>query len=91
MKERTYKNLITVFLLILISIVLINQLGLEYQAKETSQISRYYIDNHERTGSDNIVEAILMDYRVYDTFGEVMVLYIAISGVMILGRKKEDD
>jgi len=48
----------------------------------------HYIEwGGEETGSSNLVTAIITDYRLYDTMGEVTVLFTAILGVtMILGR-----
>jgi len=41
-----------------------------------------------KTGSANIVTAVLLDFRGYDTLGEATVLFTAIVGVMALLRKK---
>ena len=40
----------------------------------------------EDTGAPNIVTAILLDFRAYDTLGEATVLFCAITGALtILG------
>lgn len=36
----------------------------------------------EETGADNLVTAVLLGYRGYDTFGEVMVIFAALAAVM---------
>lgn len=36
----------------------------------------------EQTGADNLVTAVLLAYRGYDTFGEVMVMFAALAAVM---------
>ncbi len=36
----------------------------------------------EETGADNLVTAVLLAYRGYDTFGEVMVMFAALAAVM---------
>jgi multicomponent Na+:H+ antiporter subunit B len=36
----------------------------------------------EETGADNLVTAVLLGYRGYDTFGEVMVMFAALAAVM---------
>jgi multicomponent Na+:H+ antiporter subunit B len=53
-----------------------------------SDAAIHYIERGgEETGSANLVTAIIMDYRLYDTIGEVTVLFTAILGVtLILGR-----
>jgi multisubunit Na+/H+ antiporter MnhB subunit len=40
------------------------------------------------TGSANIVTAVLLDFRAYDTLGEATVLFTAIVGAMALLRRK---
>jgi len=46
----------------------------------------------ERTGAANIVSAIILDFRGYDTLGEATVLFTAVVGVLTImrlaGRKK---
>ncbi len=46
----------------------------------------------ERTGAANIVSAIILDFRGYDTLGEATVLFTAVVGVLtvmrLAGRKK---
>ena len=36
----------------------------------------------EETGADNLVTAVLLGYRGYDTFGEVMIMFAALAAVM---------
>ncbi|MFO7991907.1 MAG: hydrogen gas-evolving membrane-bound hydrogenase subunit E [Thermoplasmata archaeon] len=77
-------------LVVLTCLILISSLNLQHEDKEDSPIKEFYEEHHEEAGPDNLVEAILLDYRAYDTFGEVMVLYIAITGVLILGKKRKE-
>ncbi len=57
----------------------------------------YIIQNAQvQTGSNNVVAAILFDYRGLDTLGEASVLFAAASGVFILfstmkGKGAQDD
>lgn len=48
----------------------------------------------EKTGATNIVAAIILDFRGYDTLGEATVLFTAVIGVLAVirkvGRKKVD-
>ncbi len=87
------KDLLTLLLIFMIAALLLHGLQLSYEDKADSEIDEYYKEHQSRTGSDNLVEAILLDFRAYDTFGEVMVLYVAIAGVIILGKtlKRRDD
>ncbi len=86
MKDSVKKRLLTSFLILLSLTIILGSLNLEHSNKERTDISEFYRENIEKTGSRSIIESILLDYRAYDTFGEVMVLYIAIAGVLILGR-----
>ncbi len=80
------KDICTLLLVLVIAFLLVQGLELSYEDKEDSEVDEYYKEHQEKTGADNMVEAILLDFRAYDTFGEVMVLYIAIAGVIILGK-----
>ncbi len=56
--------------------------------------SRWFLaEGHDETGAANIVTAILLDYRAYDTLGEVSVLFCAVLGVAVIlrggGRRSE--
>ncbi|MDD5674351.1 MAG: MnhB domain-containing protein, partial [Chitinivibrionales bacterium] len=51
--------------------------------------SHYYIaEGRARTGSDNIIESIILNFRAYDTVGEIAVLFCAIVGALALLRRK---
>jgi len=41
----------------------------------------------QETGATNIVAAILLDYRGYDTLGEATVLFTAVLGVLAVARR----
>ncbi|MFA4645704.1 Na(+)/H(+) antiporter subunit B [Pyrococcus kukulkanii] len=53
-------------------------------------VSKYYLDHvKEQTGAVNAVTAVVVNYRGFDTLGEVTVLFIASTGVgALLWRKK---
>ncbi len=87
MKENITKRVFTAFIVLFIILVLFQGLSLNYEDKKESPMFDYYLENHEETGAINLVEAILLDYRAYDTFGEVMVLFISIEGIIILGKE----
>lgn len=90
-KSLTVKKILTVLFLVFILITLVRGMSLEHEDKKETPLKQYYIENRQTTGSDNIVSGILLDYRAYDTFGEVMVLYVAITGVIILGIKSKEN
>lgn len=52
-------------------------------------VSRYYLDHAAAdTGAANIVAAVILDYRAYDTLGEVVVLLTAILGTLTVLRNR---
>ncbi|MFH1791034.1 MAG: hydrogen gas-evolving membrane-bound hydrogenase subunit E [Candidatus Omnitrophota bacterium] len=54
--------------------------------------STYLKDGLSGTGATNLVAAVILDFRAYDTLGEATVLFTAVIGVMsivrMIGRKK---
>jgi len=56
-------------------------------------VSTFYpLNAIEGTGAVNVVTAIILDYRAYDTLGEATVLFTAVIGVLAVMRpvgKKE--
>lgn len=52
-----------------------------------SDMDDYMIENaQEETGSNNVVAAVLFDYRGLDTLGEATILFTAVTGVLLLLR-----
>jgi multisubunit Na+/H+ antiporter MnhB subunit len=49
---------------------------------------RYVVNSAADTGAANIVAAIILDYRAYDTLGEATVLFAAVVGVLTVMRRK---
>jgi multicomponent Na+:H+ antiporter subunit B len=55
----------------------------ESEAERAPDISAYILDNfQEQTGAENAVAAIYLNYRVYDTLFEALLLLIAIVGII---------
>ncbi|MBN2069888.1 MAG: DUF4040 domain-containing protein [Candidatus Krumholzibacteriota bacterium] len=59
--------------------------------------SRYLETGIRDTGATNIVTAVLLDFRAYDTIGEATVLFVSIVGAFVIlrrqgrkGRSEED-
>jgi multisubunit Na+/H+ antiporter MnhB subunit len=48
----------------------------------------YLRDGLEQTGSANLVTAVLLDFRAYDTLGEATVLFASVVGAMALLRRR---
>ena len=54
-------------------------------APEGTAARAYVVENGAgETGAVNLVTAIYLGYRVFDTFGETVVLLLAVSGVTFL-------
>ncbi|MFP3879689.1 MAG: hydrogen gas-evolving membrane-bound hydrogenase subunit E [Dehalococcoidia bacterium] len=52
-----------------------------------SAMDDYIIENaQQETGSNNVVAAVLFDYRGLDTLGEATILFTAVTGVLLLLR-----
>ena len=50
-----------------------------------NEVSERYIEQGvEETGAVNVVAGIILSYRIFDTFGESNVLFLAASAVMML-------
>ncbi len=63
--------------------------------KNKMTVGEYYLNNGvAQTGAANIVTSVVLDYRGFDTLGEVSVLFAAAAGVAILffmvGDKKKE-
>ncbi len=50
--------------------------------------SRYLENASADTGAANVVAAVILDYRAYDTLGEATVLFTAVVGVLTVMRRK---
>src|SRR3989338_6301487 len=52
------------------------------------RVAKEYLENGmQKTGATNIVAAIILDYRGYDTLGEATILFTAVMGVLAVMRK----
>jgi len=56
-----------------------------------NEVSERYIDKSlEETGAMNMVTAIIVDYRAYDTLIETTVLFTAIMAVLVTLKKGKE-
>ena len=57
-----------------------------------SEMDDYIIQNTQsETGANNAVTAVVFDYRGFDTLGEATILFTAVTGVVVLFRKKKKE
>ena len=88
MKKNIFFNLFVLLVLGLFGFIVIFSTQLTYSIDLTSIISNYYVNNLSLTGALNAVVAILLDFRAYDTLGEILVIFVTISGIsLLIGRK----
>ncbi|MBU7031799.1 MAG: hypothetical protein HXS53_04655 [Theionarchaea archaeon] len=80
-------TVIAIVCVVLWGALFITTSSLHYGLHPGDAASHYLEWSGEETGASNVVTAIIVDYRLYDTIGEVTVLFTAILGVtLILGR-----
>ncbi|MBE0635670.1 hypothetical protein IH601_06720 [Candidatus Bipolaricaulota bacterium] len=59
---------------------------------QIADMDDYYIANTQReVAVNNVVTAVVFDYRGFDTLGEATVLFAAVVGILALFRKPRED
>lgn len=57
-------------------------------------VKKYIAEGTKETGAVNLVTAVILDFRAYDTLGEATVLFTSVIGIMAIlrkpGRKKRE-
>jgi len=88
----TVVSVVIIFVIFLAGIKVFETLpdfGTPLIAKVANAASNTYIkEGLAKTGAANIVAAIILDYRGYDTLGEATVLFTSILGAVVLLRRK---
>ncbi len=57
-----------------------------------AEMDDYIIENAQsETGTNSAVTAVVFDYRGYDTLGEATILFTAVTGVVMLFRRKKKE
>lgn len=96
LKRNVPKTIIAVVILLCIFVISIFALKeLPSFGKPIVRVAERYLANAGvETGSQNIVTSVILNYRVYDTLGEVTVIFTAILGALTIlrkiGRKKRN-
>lgn len=75
-------------ILLFFGVIFFSVVSMQYSTVLSSEMSLYYLEKLSRTGAINAVSAILLDFRAYDTLGEILVLFATISGVMLIARRE---
>jgi len=93
-EERDFFGLITTFAFIFVFFIFSME-ALRYlppfgtpsfTLNNNSPSNRYLLNGLKETGAANIVSAIILDYRGYDTFGEATILFTSILGALAILR-----
>ena len=50
-------------------------------------VRKYLAEGTQKTGAVNIVTAVILDFRAYDTLGEATVLFTSVIGIMAILRR----
>lgn len=88
-KKRILIMMMSAGILIIFALIFFSNVFLEYPSVLHSEMSLYYIHQLSKTGAINVVSAILLDFRAYDTLGEILVLFVTISGVLLIIRREK--
>ncbi|NCB42516.1 MAG: hypothetical protein EOM59_07840 [Clostridia bacterium] len=93
--EFFYKSLCILFTMLFIGILLftvsdLSQLGDPLHPINNDVATHYLRKGVEETGALNSVTAMILDYRAFDTLGEICVLFVAACCVFILLRVDAD-
>jgi multicomponent Na+:H+ antiporter subunit B len=81
------RKIVSVLLLIIVALGIIQSLAKIPFGTPKTKVGRYYIkEGVEETGAVNIVTSIVVNYRGFDTLGEVVVLFIAAIGLGVVLR-----
>jgi multisubunit Na+/H+ antiporter MnhB subunit len=93
-EERDFFGLITTFAFIFVFFIF----GIEamknlpsfgtpsFTLNPSSPSNRYLLNGLKETGAANVVSAIILDYRGYDTLGEATILFTSILGALAILR-----
>jgi len=93
--EALYKGLSILFTMLFIGILLftvfeLSRLGNPLYPVNNDVATHYLRKGVEETGALNSVTAMILDYRAFDTLGEICVLFVAACSIFILLRIDAD-
>jgi len=75
---------VTMATVLLLTVADLPEYGKTGNPGENEVFHRYLQDGVNETGAVNIVAAIILDYRAFDTLGEAIVLFMALIAVFVL-------
>lgn len=82
------KKLIALFLFMIFFLIIANPI----EVIPTADSLQYYYNYHSvrDTGADNSVTAIYLNYRLFDTLFETLLLLISVIGIIYFSRHEGD-
>lgn len=86
---KTRGFVVAVVIVIMMGLVLyhLGAEGLDYNSESKNYYIKYGL---EETSSKNLVTAIYLDYRLFDSFFEASLLLITVAGIAFMSVKDED-
>lgn len=94
--KRTFATIITVLFIgfLLLAVMDMPVLGSDDPIVHNEVMDKYIDDSMKDTGATNVVSAMILDYRAFDTFVEASVIFTALICIMTVlkgsGIKYED-
>jgi len=87
--KETFSAVVTVLFIALFAFFAYRALrGLPEFGFPLMRVSQEYLrEGLSKTGSANLVTAVLLDFRAYDTLGEATILFTAVLGTIVILRK----
>jgi len=83
-------RILAIIILVIVAIFIFSSVKLDY-GNPKSGVAKYYLKHGvAQTGALNMVTAIYLNYRVYDTLGEATVFFASALGVFMLLRKDKE-
>ncbi|MCS7151438.1 MAG: hypothetical protein NZ928_03520, partial [Endomicrobia bacterium] len=87
-KKLIMRVVVVVCALLFSTLVAVSMKELPLFGEPKYKIADYYVRNTIKdTGAVDVVAAIILNYRAYDTLGEATVLFTAILGAVLILRK----
>ncbi len=75
-------SIVAVFLIF--SVLIMHPFGVP---DETGMDDDIIANSQEETGANNVVTAVVFDYRGFDTLGEATILFTAVASVIMIFRR----
>lgn len=87
------KGMLTAAIIIILTASLLSPaIVMNFGSPAHDEMDSYMIDNgQELSAANNIVTAVVFDFRGFDTLGEATVLFTAVLGVTLMFRRMKED